>query len=189
MLDNVSNKLAAQASGKNLLGLLALGLLFYAGFSKRGNRLRELSGGIGGFDARFSYTPETAYHDIAAFGEEGRHEYAVTELTLDLGFPLLYPTFLSLLISYLLRRAWPGNNGIQKLNLIPFLAMPFDYAENFSIVALLRAFPRRLDSLARAANCFTRGKWSASYASIGIIIVGTVAWVAKGVNGLLRKNG
>jgi hypothetical protein len=175
----LSDRLSRMASGKNVLGLFAVVALFELGFAKAAARLRELSGGVETLDARLSYTPETAYASVEAYGEQGRRLYTAVELTLDGAFPLIYPTLYSLLISYLFRRAFPALSPLQTLNLVPFAATLPDYAENLSIVTMLLAYPRRLTRLARLASAFTTTKWLAVLASTGLTVAGIAAFLYR----------
>jgi hypothetical protein len=138
-------------------------------------------------DMRSSYTPQEAYQLIRSYGEEGRHYYALIEVTLDLVYPILWALLFSLLTIYLFRRAFPPNSFWQNLPLLGPIVMLVDYLENASIITMLLSYPRRLEFLAQVANIFTGTKSVLSWLQLILIVIGLLGWVGKTVYRSIKK--
>lgn len=138
-------------------------------------------------DIQSSYSPEKAYQLLDSYGEAGRQEYLVTELTVDLVYPILLALLFGPLMLYLFRRVFPADSVWQRLPLLAPLAMLVDYLENTSIVIMLLNYPRRLDLLARAANLFTVGKFGLGYLELILILLGLLGWLGKTLYAILKK--
>jgi hypothetical protein len=86
-------------------------------------------------DVRFGYTPdelETLFHD---WGAGGRRLYLVTQLTLDLVFPLVYGLLFACLIVRTCDESWG-----RWLCLLPLALIACDYLENFSGLVLVSRY-------------------------------------------------
>ncbi len=130
-------------------------------------------------DIQPSYSSEKAYQFIDSYGEEGRHYYALIELTLDLVYPILLALMFSTFTIYFFRRVFPLDSFWQKIPLLGPIVMGVDYLENSSIVTMLLNYPRRLDLLARAANIFTVTKFALSYIELILMAIGLLGWLGK----------
>jgi hypothetical protein len=139
-------------------------------------------------DIQSSYSPEKAYQLISSYGEAGRQEYVIAELTVDLIYPILNALMFSSLTIYFFRRLFPLGSFWQKLPLLGPIVMIVDYLENTSIVTMLLSYPRRLDAVAQAANVFTVAKFVLSYLELILILIGLVGWLGKIVYTRVRKN-
>ncbi len=117
------------------------------------------AGNWGGPDRHFFYTPGELYAQVATWGEAGRQQYINFRLGLDIGFALTYAAFLITITSVAVRRAWPGNEGRRRLNLVALVPMTCDLLENSLGIGLVAAFPGRLDALAWLATVVTALKW------------------------------
>lgn len=93
------------ASWKSILALFALQMLFnlviMPGASS--NDTHDLPV----LDLQFFYTPERAYEIISAYTPELRQAAAITRLTLDIIYPLVYGLMICLLLIVTFRRAFP----------------------------------------------------------------------------------
>src|SRR5262250_3398711 len=110
-----------EASPWLAVSLVLLFLLCSQGFEARRRALGE---GNDALDGRWSYTPSDAtklFHDL---GERKRHVYAITEVTLDLLFPLTY----GLLFAVVIAHGFPTLAGAV-LILVPIGAAFFDVLE------------------------------------------------------------
>jgi len=136
--------------------------------------LQAISGDIQGLDTLFFYTPEDAYTNIASYSEEGRHVLRNFHLTADVINPLLYTSFLILLISWLFQKSFPPENRIQGLNLIPIGAAIADLLENFCIVILISVYPSQPRIIAWLSTLSTMTKFIFIYISFGLIIIGLI---------------
>ena len=170
---DLAARLAPWVRGRVLLALLALGLVFnLVLFPWRTGELRALSGlEEPTLDARLTYTVETAYAVADALGPQGRAQYALSELSLDLVYPLLYGLFLSLLSVWLLRRLVLPGSGWLRLAWLPFAVVACDYAENVGIVQLLLTYPARTPAVAQVTSLFTTSKWTLAALAIGVNLV------------------
>src|SRR5215208_3120323 len=89
-------------------GLVAVGVLLYLVFRWRAAYLSELSGIAQPIlDGRLWYSPDTVAEVAKGLGPQGRTLYAISELTLDVLFPLVYGTAFALLILSVMQRASP----------------------------------------------------------------------------------
>jgi hypothetical protein len=158
MSNRIINKLTQLATGKNIIILLVLFLLFnfliipavYPQFQT--------------LDMLFSYTPEKAYELISSYGEQGRQYYAVIELTLDL--------------IYTFQRALPNHRELLNLSYIPFAVMLADYLENVGIVISLLAYPQKLPLIVCLANFFTISKYILTPFEL-LVAVGLIGWLIR----------
>src|SRR6478752_157815 len=87
MSNALSNLLERLATWPAVTLLFVLFLLCSQGFELRHKSLGFENPGL---DSRFWYSPEEARDFFEAIGERGRRLYAITEVTLDLAFPLVY---------------------------------------------------------------------------------------------------
>jgi len=120
--------------------------------------LKGASGGTGLLDRQCFYSAAKANEMIASYSDSGRAAYGTTELTTDTFFPVAYTLFLSLSITWLLRRAFHKESPVQYLNLVPVGAWLFDLLENVGIVVNLSTFPRQPFLLAFLTSTFTGTK-------------------------------
>jgi hypothetical protein len=174
MLTRLSLTIYRFASRRNVL-LVFLSLLPFV-FVFFPWRSRLLSAGLSSplrlFDAHFPYSPAQVHALASALGEEGRRFYALTEFTLDLVFPVLYATWLSVTLAWVwrhLRPAWAGHTWPV---LLPYLGMLGDYAENSCLAVLMLLYPREPSWLVWFSNLASLVKWSAGLAALGLILAG-----------------
>jgi hypothetical protein len=145
-------------------------------FPARGQRLEAyLAYKANVLDARLYYTPGQAYRYFSDLGSPGRQLYAVSELTLDLFYPLLYGFFLSLLLAWIHPRLSPERRFLSLLPLLPLAGALADLGENLNITVLLLAYPIDLYWLVYLADLFTLLKWLAILLSIFLILLGAGA--------------
>ncbi len=172
------NVLAKWATGRNVLLLLAVFLLFNLVL------IPALYPKFQTLDTLGSYTPEEAYSHIASYGEQGRQQYLLTELTLDLLYPLSTALFFALLTIYSFQRGFPGHPWTRWLALIPLAELAIDYLENISVIAMLVRYPVHMRLVAAAANVFTVLKFALTLPELAFVI-GLVAWLLRS---LRRRN-
>jgi hypothetical protein len=148
--------------------LLAVGFLCQIGFVWR---QRILPPSLEIPDVRFGYSPADLDALFKAWGEEGRHLYAVTQLTLDVAFPLAYGVLMATCLSGTL----PAGRW-RRLARMPLAAAGADLVENVVLAYLAWDYEGRESSLAWAAAALTILKQCALLASL----------VMLGVGGLVR---
>ena len=173
-----------QAASARLLLLLTI-ILFGLGYAITSSispsaELMALAHGRNVPDAQFWRSADTLYSILSEYGMYGIHLYLTRISPVDLFIPLGQALFLSITITLIFRHAFDSTNSDwQMLNTLPFAAMIGDYLENASIVSIMLSYPNRLGALAVAAGLFTFVKFIASIISIGLIIIGLIAWLAK----------
>ncbi|MFZ5479783.1 MAG: hypothetical protein ACOZNI_23665 [Myxococcota bacterium] len=131
---------------------------------------REVTGGQDILDLRASSSAEETWQRLDAMGEAGRAAYRRLVLVVDVGFPLAAFVFLGSLARVAIARG-----GGRVLYALPVAYVALDLAENALVLALLDAFPARLDAAGAAIGWLTRGKRIAQAAAllvpIGVLIV------------------
>jgi uncharacterized membrane protein YoaT (DUF817 family) len=131
-------------------------------------------------DLRLSYTPDELYAALSALGEAGRAAYVRNILILDLAWPLVYGTFLTLLPLYAFADKPPRRRRL--LAGIAVVGVILDYAENMSVLTLVLRFPDRVDALARVASGFTTAKWVFVSAAMVVAVAAAVALVRRSLS-------
>jgi hypothetical protein len=157
--------------------MLPLNLLI---FPARTARLKELSGIADPIlDAKYWYAPDTAYKLIGSLTEDGRRIYAITQVTVDLVYPILLNLFMTALMAFLFARAFRPGSPMQRLPLLPYATLLADWGENVCLIVLILAYPTELTALARLASLFTTIKWVSGITSGVLILVGVLGWLIK----------
>jgi hypothetical protein len=126
------------------------------------------------------YSPNELYATLARIGRNGRQFFAETLLPLDMLLPTL------LLVAFTVTYVWfsrpghalavPLSTGARYAFLcVPLLYSLADYAENWTLVESLQAYPNIPYRLARRASFLTATKSQLVVASIGIAVALAVA--------------
>ncbi len=115
-------------------------------------------------DLQFSYSPETAYIIVDAYGAEALQKYRWVELTVDIIYPIVY----SLLFAAIIFKLF----GPIKVVLFPFLIAGVDFLENLGIVSMLGKYPEPFGLLARFTSFMSSLKWSLLMVFLGIVLFG-----------------
>ena len=107
---------------------------------------------------RTGYTPDDAYALLTHWGTVGRHDQLLFTLTLDVLVPPATWLFLTLALLYVTRPFAAA--GWQRLlaALLPTAYLAFDYGENMAILAMVSAFPNRVDGVAAVAGALWDGQ-------------------------------
>jgi hypothetical protein len=132
------------------------------------------SGDTEGLDTRHYYTPEEAFATIASYSAAGRAALRVFYLTGDIVNPVLYTSFLVLLISWLFQRGFDPRSRLQILNVVPVGAAVFDLLENVCIVIMLSVYPAQPRIVAWLATTGTTLKYLFIYTSFVLVLVGLI---------------
>jgi hypothetical protein len=122
-------------------------------------------------DMSFFYTVEELYEIAESYGAEGRNNYIFMRFTFDLVFPLIYGGFLisSLGWLYYTDRLL---NWRDRVVLLPFGAVIFDYLENVSTSIVMWFYPARVDFFGFLATVFTPVKWGLLSLAFLVLIPG-----------------
>ncbi|MEE9348035.1 MAG: hypothetical protein V3U82_07560 [Robiginitomaculum sp.] len=115
---------------------------------------------LGPLDLLFSYSPEQVYSHFDSYGEAGRASYQRAAIFSDGPYMLVYTAGFMVLIMILAKKLWPARGKMHRLALVPVFPLLFDIGENSAIVAMLRAYPERMDGAAQIASLFSSLKWS-----------------------------
>ncbi len=109
-------------------------------------------------DTQFGFTPEFARAIMESYGDYGRKGVALITGIVDSVYPFVYGTFLALVISRL-RIANSSVKRGQLLNLIPFVAVVFDFIENTGILLMISIYPDQNTSIAWVTSFAGIMKW------------------------------
>jgi hypothetical protein len=163
-MKTLSNFLNRIANWKSLLVFLAL-YVFFSGyvFKNAEIKINELAGKtIGIIDITFGFNPQQTLDMVAGYGDAARAYYAQIEMTADAIYPIVYAFLLGIILTFLFR-----SKSYSWVNVLPFITMLFDYAENINIVTLLNTFPQQSMAIASLCEVFKLLKWL----SLGVIVV------------------
>jgi hypothetical protein len=128
------------------------------------------AGDTGSPDLSVFYTVEQLYHMAETYGEHGRAAYVRARFTFDLAFPVIYALSLVTALGWLSRRAFNAGSLWQRANLVPILAMLFDYGENVSASLVMARYPERTPPVDWLATEFTLLKWAFIAASFALLL-------------------
>ena len=183
MLIRLSDLFRKYAKGWLVLVFLALDVLFMAVVMPGMSGLLGTAArtNLGPLDLKFFYTPEQVFTTLEAFGQPRRDAYKIVELTADIIYPVIYTIAFGLLLTWLFKRAFKGDQAIQRFNVLPIGAWLFDLLENLGIVAMLNTFPNIPAGLAWATAIFTITKWLFAVTSIALIAIALLAWGIRNV--------
>lgn len=141
-----------------LLLLLAVFLSFNAFIFPYFTRLYGLQDHLI-LDLQFGFSPEFAYTILAGYDEYGRHGIMVFTGIVDNLYPLVYGSLLALLISKFIRNADALNSSCQIINLLPFIAVLFDFMENTGILIMIQYYQGQMIPIARVTSVAGMFKW------------------------------
>ncbi|MBN2108166.1 MAG: hypothetical protein JW832_12150 [Deltaproteobacteria bacterium] len=117
--------------------------------------------------------PETVYKMAEAYGVDGRSAYIKTLLVYDFAWPLVYSFFY--LVFIYLALGYAHNRKIARLSSVALLPGLFDWTENFLSIALLAAYPERMDTAAWVMAVTTCLKWITMGAASCLFVYGLAA--------------
>jgi hypothetical protein len=155
MLTKLTTALSKISSLRVLVVLIALYLVFVLYLFP--NSAYESAAGP--LDLKFTYTPDTAYKTLEAFGEEGRAQYARGAMTIDLAYPVVYTLMFAVWLTLVLKNAPQKFNPKGTVPLLPLTVFIFDLTENAGVIALIKTYPDRHDAVAWATSFATTSKW------------------------------
>ncbi|WP_152051479.1 hypothetical protein [Tautonia marina] len=121
-------------------------------------------------DARPGYTPEELREVFEVWGQAKRQRYAITQVTLDGIFPLVY----GLLFAICVAQLFTGKR-VRWLVVVPMLAMLADLVENMLLALLAWNDQDDASPLAWIAAASTLAKFSFFSASLILLVVGGIA--------------
>jgi hypothetical protein len=117
--------------------------------------------------------PDTVYKMAGAYGPQGRSAYINALLVYDFAWPCVYSFFYLVFIHLTLRYAH-GEKAAQ-LSAAALLPGLLDWAENILSIAILSAYPDRMDAAAWVMAVTTSLKWITMGAASCLFVYGLVA--------------
>jgi hypothetical protein len=93
-------------------------------------------------------------------------------LTLDIIYPIVYAMLFAIILTMIYRKLI--NGPVMYLNLIPFIALLFDYLENVTIVLMLTHYPEQSIAMATLCELFKLIKWLVFILILFLIIYGLI---------------
>ncbi len=185
-----SRAIRRAATGKILVASLVLwlaALILINGKPFGIAQLREITGGPTILDMTMTTSPDQVYAVLGALGEAGRAFDLTRIVPLDLVFPFTYALFLAVAISWGLSRWLPESSPWFLLNLAPVIAGAADYCENAGVIAMLLAYPLRLDPVAVFTSAMYIVKFAFSALSFTTLFVALAGWAVFALHG--RRTG
>jgi hypothetical protein len=184
MLIKLSDWIQRVSKGWVTLSALVIFVLFTAlVLPNQSSRVSTETRAAGSPDMSFFYNTNDLYRMAEAYGQTGREAYIRARFTFDLIWPLVYTVFLCTSISWVNHRAFNPGSFWQRMNLVPLLALSFDYLENISTSLVMLQYPNRLPLVATLASVFTLGKWILITGSFVLLVVGLVVLIWQRVKG------
>jgi hypothetical protein len=180
----LSRAICRISTGKMVAASLFLWLVFAALINGRPfgiAGLEEITGGATVPDMTFSTNPDQVYAVIDALGEAGRAFDLTRVIPLDLVFPFTYALFLSVAITWVLLRLLPLESPWMGVNLLPLIAATADYCENAGVIAMLLAYPARLDAVAMGMILMSGVKFTFLALSFGVLFIALLVLAGKPV--------
>jgi len=187
MFARVSDWLGRVSTGRVALAALVLFLLFTAlVLPQQASQAEQATGSAESPDTSLFYSPQALYRMAEAYGEEGRRAYVRARFTFDLVWPLVYMLFLVTATSWAFRQAFPPDSRWQRANLVPLLALLFDYLENASTSIVMLRYPAHTAVVDLLAPLFTLFKWGLLGAAFLLLALGVVVAAWQWVQGRRR---
>jgi hypothetical protein len=171
MLKSLSMKMQRFSKG----WLAAVSLMIFFVFTSRvlpaqTIQAEKYSGEIGSPDTTFFYSTQDLYRFAEAYGEEGRAAYVRVRATFDVAWPLVYTFFMVTTISWLSAWAFASDSIIHLFNLVPLLAMLFDFLENGTASLVMLRYPQLSPLAAGLAPVVSVIKWALVMGSFGLLV-------------------
>lgn len=188
MLRKLSDWIHRVSKGWVALSALVIFLLFTAlVLPNQSSKASPEARAVGSPDMSFFYTANDLHRMAEAYGQAGREGYIQARFSFDLIWPLVYTVFLCTSISWVYGKAFDAGSLWQRMNLVPLLAIMFDYLENISTSLVMLQFPNRLPLVAMLSPVFTMGKWILVTGSFALLVAGLVVGVWRWFKGRFRK--
>jgi len=168
-MNNLSTFIERLSNWKFFILFIAL-YIFFSGYVLKNAeaKINDLAGKkIGVIDLMIGFDPAKTLSMVSEYGDAARAYYARTEMTADVAYPIIYAFLFGIILSFLYRK-----KSISKINVLPFITMLFDFAENVSILTLLFSFPKQSNGLAIFCESFKLLKWFSFGLCIVFILVG-----------------
>lgn len=181
MLTKISDFFVRFSNGRNVLFFLTLFIGFNALVFPYFKGKFDPTNTVVPLDLRMGFTKEEAFQMLDSIGKEGRSTYYFTETLVDSVYPFVYTLFSIFTIGFLISKVFPKNHNLFKINILPIVAMIFDFCENFGIVSMLRSFPEISESMVQFTSVSNILKWTFAGIQIVLMIVLLISWGIRGL--------
>ena len=173
-MNSLSAFLNRISNWKTLVGLILLYILFPAVFFKNAEeKMNALAGKeLGPIDLTFGFNPTRTLQMVADYGDAGRAYYKQVEMIIDSAYPIVYALLFAVIITLIYSKLLRG--PVHYLNLVPFVAMFFDFMENFAIISLLSHYPEQSLFMASLCEVFKLFKWLFFALVLFLIVYGLI---------------
>ena len=164
---------------KTLVGLILLYAIFpFILLKNAEEKINQLAGKeVGPIDLTFGFSPERTLQMVEDYGDAGRAYYAQVALTIDIIYPIVYALLFAVILTLIYSRLIGG--PVKYLNLLPFVAMFFDYLENITIVSMLKNYPEQSEAMATLCELFKLFKWMIFALILFLIIYGLIKLIFR----------
>lgn len=122
-------------------------------------------------DTSIWYSAADLYTMADAYGQAGRNDFIFSHATFDVAWPIVYTLFLVTSLSWLSVRAYPQDSRFRVVNLVPLLAVLFDFLENITTSLVMLRYPANTPLIDSLAGVFTFIKWFLVVASILLLLL------------------
>ncbi|WP_198931806.1 hypothetical protein [Labilibacter marinus] len=176
------------STGKTVLLLFVITNIVYAAMLMYTiPYVMQFSGGIKLLDMMpLGYDINYILSLMESLGEDGRINYLVVQLRIDMIYPLLFAVSYSLMMMYLLKQIGKDKSFLFYLCTLPILAGLADYSENFGIITIIKSYPDITTMAAQMTNVFSIVKsMSTSLFFVSLIVVLTV-WAIQSIKNKLK---
>jgi hypothetical protein len=138
-------------------------------------KTKEYAGDAGSVDLSFFPKPDQVYQMAEAYGEDGREQYIKSRYTFDVIWPLAYTFFMVALITFCMKKIFGDGSKWIYLNLVAVGPILFDFIENGFAMAVMSAYPDRMDGTVYVMATATMIKWTVMGIAQAIMFCGIVA--------------
>ena len=173
MLVRLSRLLHSWATGRRVLIFLGALLLFMGVTVPLMDRLFPIGADLTSLDAPVFYTAEQIFSVVEEWGDAGRTYELWLHVTWDVALPVLSFFVVGLSVSWLLRRGFPEESRLQRLNLLALMPL-FDLLENAALITLIAVHPSQPVAIAWLKTIFTTLKFVMGIPLALTIVVGLV---------------
>jgi len=155
-----------------LLFVITISVVFPAG-----KTLLGIPPELESLDTTLTYSPKQAFELLETYSPAQRQVYALTHVTLDLLFPVVFTLTLGAVITYFTNSVFQPNSRWRGLYLFPLVLFCLDMLENSLVISLALTHPNSPQILAAAAGAVTLVKWIAAGLTMTAVAVSGLLFV------------
>lgn len=122
-------------------------------------------------DSRLYYSKQDVLNLFKIIQKKGREKTEFISGVVDMIYPVVYGILFFLIITKFLNNRW------KIISITPFVAMFFDYVENFSVLNMINKYPTISEKQVLISSLATSLKWL--FVIISILLITTLAVLSK----------